>query len=235
MGLGDSIAGYLPNWNWSSIINLLLGLGIFLLFLAIVGGGVGLWLYWYISNKKFNKNIQIFEKIDGRYMPTFKDKATEMRIGNAGDTIFFCKKSKKYLPRPTIQTGINGYWFVKRDDGELINIGMEDIDTKMKQLGVFYVDPEMRYQRSALQKIIKERYDKKSFWQEHGSAILSILFIIIWAVSILLISKGYFNALQSVDNTLIATTDVLDSVKQVLSSLDNVCSTGMGGAFQKIA
>ena len=67
---------------------------------------------------KYNKKIVIFEKINGRFEPTRKDRAMELKFGRAGDTVFYLAKNRKYLPVPVIQTGRRKYWFAIREDGE---------------------------------------------------------------------------------------------------------------------
>ena len=93
--------------------------------IAIVAVGVTIII---VLKLKFNKKIIIFEKINGRFEPTRKDRGMIQNLKGTGDTILYLKKFKKYLPTPELQTGRNTYWFAIREDGEWFNIGIEDID-----------------------------------------------------------------------------------------------------------
>lgn len=223
-GTLDSVKSYLPAINLAGIGTFIWWGIIFFLFLIIVGAVFGLWAWWYINKKQFKYNIRIFEKVDGRYKPTINDKAIERKIGTGGDTIFYLKSLKKIVPRPTIQTGINTFWFARREDGELINIGMEDIDLKMKEAQVYYLDNEMRYARASLQKLNKDRNSKETFWSKYGRDIMTIIFVVLISVLLLLIASKMMQIVGTVDNLIKASEGVVDKASTMLGSLDNVCS-----------
>ena len=134
----------------------------------LIAGVVGVIVYLIIREWKFNKKIIVFEKVNGKPEITKRDKAMEVKLGEGGDTVFYLKKAKKHIPLPSIQTGRNIYWFGVREDGEWINIGMDDIDLAMRKIKARFVDKEMRYARVALQRNLKERYQKSSFLSVYG-------------------------------------------------------------------
>ena len=219
---------YLPKVNWGSVGNFLWWGLIFLLFVLVLGAVFGLWVWWYMNKKAYKYTIVIFEKVDGRYKNNSKDKAMERKLGTGGDTIFYLQKLKKIVPRPTIQTGANTFWFVKREDGELINIGMEDIDMKMKEVGVYYLENEMRYARASLQKLNKDRNLQESFWAKYGRDILTIIFIIVVSMMLLLIASKLMQIVGSIDGLIQSSKAVMDKGGEVLGAVDRVCgSTGL--------
>ena len=224
MGILDQVKGVLPEVSLASVGNFAFIAILTVVIIIIVGGFVALWAIWYITKKKFNKTIKIFEKIDGRYKPTITDKAMERKMGDGGDTVFYLKKLKKIVPTPSIQTGINTFWFAKREDGELINIGMEDIDLTMREAKVNYLDKETRYARASLQKINKDRYNKETFWAKYGRDILTVVFIVIVSVMLLLIASKMVALIGAVNDGIEKYSMVTEQISKLLGSIDNICS-----------
>ena len=225
MSFLDQAKDYIPSWLT------LHGLGTFVIYavitiliLLVVGGAVGAWAYWYVTNKKYSKSIKIFEKVDGRPKLTVNTKAMEMKIGQGGDTIFHIKSLNKYQARPSIQSGDNSYWFARREDGELINIGMEDFDLKMREMKIYFLENEQRYARASLQKLSKDRFEKEGFWKKYGNMILSIVFIVVVSTFLLLISGKMMSIMGSVDATMKEIPQIMDKLSQILGAMDNVCS-----------
>lgn len=195
------------------------------LIIAVFGGGLFLFLYW----KAYKYKIVIFEKVNGIYQPTIRDKARLFNLSNSGDVAFKLMKLKKTVPEPTIQTGKNTFWFARRqEDGELINIGLQDVDKKSKELGVHFLDKEMRYARTQLQRGLKERYDTPSFWQLHGAMIMNIAFIMIIAVAVWLIMDKWVELAGTLNGMVEAVPEIQKKQGEILLALQNVCSEGSG-------
>ena len=195
--------------------------------ILVVGIGVGILTWIILSNKKFNKKVSVFERSGGRFEPIGSYKAMITKIGDAGDTVLYIKKIKKFVPTPTIQTGRNVYWFIVRKDGEWINAGIEDFDEKSGEFNVYFLDKEMRYARAALQKNLKERYVKLSFLEKYGGMIVwATLCLIIMVGFVLFMDKmleitGAVDVLMQTAGT--ETEKILKAVESVTNKLDNVC------------
>ncbi len=192
----------------------------FLLFLA--GGGVVGFIYLY--RRKFNKKIVIFEKINGVFQPTRSDRASEVKLSTSGDTIFYLKKHKKYIPNPSIQTGIRTYWFFIREDDEWINFGLEDLDLLSKKVGARFLDKEMRFARTQIQKGLKERYDKPSFWQQYGLLLFSIAYIVIIGIMTWLLFDKWIELAGTTNAGVETAAKVMEKIDQTMGSLANLCS-----------
>lgn len=136
--------------------------------------------YWYLTTRTFNQNIKLFKKINGSIIPVWSEKAKFARIGRAGDQWCVTQKLKKYLPKPKIAAGRNTYWFYEREDGEWFNFSIEDIDVKMREAKVHYIDEDMRLQRLGIYKNLEQRYEKKGFWERYGSFIVTVVVIILF-------------------------------------------------------
>ena len=160
-------------------IGVVLGLG----FLALMT-----WIF--IKYRKYNQHLHIFGKVNGTIVPIGRDRAMAQRVGLAGDYWFRTMKHKKILPRPTRSMGKNIFWYFIREDGEWINFSLADIDAVMKEAGVYYIDEDMRMQRLAIEKNLRDRYTQKmTFWQKYGGMMVNIFFVLIVMVALILLFK----------------------------------------------
>lgn len=194
---------------------------VILISLTAVAATIG---YIIIMRLRYNKKIVVFEKIAGRYEPSFKDRAMEVKHGNAGDTIFMTKKKRKYLPRPTIQTGRKTYWFVIREDGEWINIGIKDIDEDMREMGAKYLDKEMRYARTGIQKGLEKRYDQGNWLKEHAVMLVGMTFTIFMVVMLWLMFDKFLEFGNTIAGVIQAQDEVLTKLDSLLGRMDNLYS-----------
>jgi hypothetical protein len=224
MSFFDQVGSVLPKMDLKVVGQFAYWGLIFFLILLVVAGAFALWAWWFITKRRYKYTIRIFEKVDGRYKPTISDKAMEKKLGGTGDTIFYLQKLKKIVPTPTIQTGNNTFWFAKREDGELINIGMEDIDLKLKEARVNYLDKETRYARVELQKAFKDRYEKETFWQKYGRDILTIIFVVVISVMLLLIASKLTELIGSISTLQKSSADIMEKASGVMSRIDTLCS-----------
>jgi hypothetical protein len=190
-GLSDSLAQSGINMPSLSVNgNVLANFGLYAIGFVLGVAFLGFLVWMWIRYKKYNQTLKVFRKINGFTMPVATERATFERIGLAGD--YWCRTatSKKILPRPTIAMGKNVYWYYIREDGEWINFGIQDIDSKMKEAKAYYVDEDMRLQRLGIEKNLRQRYgEKKGFWKEYGGLILNIFFVLIIMVALILLFK----------------------------------------------
>lgn len=224
--LGSAIGNVMPSWGSLGGIGSTMFKAMTIFFLAlIVITIVGITLYVVLTGRKFNKQIIIWEKINGKWEITGRDKGMETKFGSVGDGVLYLKKRKKYLALPTIQTGRRVYWYAIREDGEWINIGLEDIDTAMKQAKAKFLHTEMRAWRTSFQSNLKAKLDKPSIMERYGTIIISvvvfaILGLILWFVADRIVSM--IDRLGEVTNTL---NELMQTNQKVLTSLDRICST----------
>jgi len=222
MGITDQVKGYIPEISTSQITNVF----ILVFVIGIIGAILGFISYTVYMKKKFNKNIVVFEKVGKTIEPTRKDTACIMPWGEGGDTIFFSRKSQKYLPTPRIQTGRNTYWYFIREDGEWINFGVEDIDEHMRELKAHFLDKEMRYARTAIQKNLRDRFQKISFWEKYGGLIVWTVLILVTGVAMWLIFDKWLEVSNALVDAVKAAKEVVESAKQILGVIDSMKGTG---------
>ncbi len=200
---------------------------VWVIFFLIFCIGSGVITFIIMRNKKFNKVILLYENINGRFEPTMKLKAMNINIGDAGDQVLYISKIKKYIPTPSIQTGRNIYYFCIREDGEWFNFGVEDINEKFREMNAWFLDKEMRHTRTALQKNLKERFQKLTFLEKYGGLMVWTALVAIIGVSVFLWFDKMIELTGSVDTVVKASAKVVESSEKLISKLSNVC-TGSG-------
>jgi len=219
----DMAKGFLPKLKifGAGTVNIIAWIVIAVIILVLFG----IIIFFVIRAMKFNKKIVIFEEINGQFQPTRKDRATQIKLSTSGDTIFYTLKSKKYLPTPTYQTGSRTYWYFIRADDEWINFRPTDLNQESKKMGAMFLDKEMRYARTQIQRGLKERYDKPGFWQQYGLLIMGIGYIAIIGIMTFLLFDKWID-LAGVTNSGVETAGlVMDKVEAILGKLDNVCGS----------
>lgn len=198
-----------------------------IIFMVLLGGGVFVW--WLIRHLQFNKKIEIFEERNNIVEWIGKDRAKELVYNIYGDSVFRLKRRKKILPRGEIKIAKNKYLYVIGPDGEWINCALESLNRRLKQVGLKPISPDMRAFKSGTAKLIKDRYEKRSFLKEHPYLIPLIMIIIVCIALYFIVDR-----IVASENNLIEMTklggEVMDKASQVLSGLNNICSTsGMTG------
>ncbi len=224
-GVTDIFSGLLPSGNeiTSSLSSILVWGSIFIImFIVLVVGGVGIWFL--IRRVQFNKKITIFEERNGVPEWFGEDTAREVVYNIYGDSIFFLRKRKKYMPRPERKVGKNRYFYVIRGDGTWINVGLGEIESRLKVMGVTPIHPDMRAFKSGMAKIIKDRFEKKNLLKEWAPIIVPIIFFIIVAIALYFIVDKIVASQDNLLKMTEASKAVMEKAGNVLSSLNNICS-----------
>jgi len=185
---------------------------IILIFVAVV-------VFLVFSYLKYNKKILLWDRYKLR-----KFMAMEVKYNKLGDVVFKVKKNGKILPRPSITIAPNTYLYSLRDDGEWINVGLEDINYKTRQASVKLIDPDMRYARSSLHELMKARYDKKDFWTTLAPIVIPIIALAVVCLLVYFIADKLLEIGTQLTNALGAQSAVIDKLNTVITSIDNICS-----------
>lgn len=184
-----------------------------IVFLIIAGFG---WLVWWIIQKKqYRHRIPLYRKVGGSPMRIGTYLAKDYKLGLAGDKLWFVKGLNKYIPPATIQTAPNEYMHYEREDGEWINVGLEDLDIKQKQLGVRYILQDMRSQRIATSELLESRLKNKNFWQKYEHIIMSVIFFLIVSIAMVIIFWQWSKIVES-------TAGIIGQLNQLIDQMDKV-------------
>jgi len=173
---GGDIVGYLGGLG-----KILLGVFIFLTIFSIM-----FFVLWRLKNKKlYNKTIHWFEEVNGSMVAVGTDMATEITIPNTSITAFYIKSKNMYLPRPTKRMGKDSYWFVIKNNREIVNFTMKNINEGMKEANLDYDHTDMRYALVNLRAMIQRNYrdNSKPWWREYKDVIGLVILIFVLSMS----------------------------------------------------
>ena len=197
--------------------------------LIIVAILVGFITWIIVRRKKYNLKIVVFEKVNGRYQPTRKDKAIEMKWSQDGTTVFYLQKHKKLLPRGSIQTGPRTYWYKIRDDGEWENVDAygfveNNLDAKNHSL-----HRDMRLARASMQKSHRERFEKKQSWlAQNWTIVAGVAFVAMLGIMVFLLFDKFIDVANTVNGAVEAAARVLEQSEKVIARLDLLENGGSG-------
>lgn len=197
--------------------------GLAWIFLIIIIIGASFWFFIYYKNKKLYSKIIKINEINGDYWEeTFIDKAKNVKLGKGGFIILHLKKLKTWKIAYGGRTGRNIYEFYILSDGYWLNAlrsaKVQYIDKEKGMIPVVTVNPLMRGQYTSLEKQIDSLTDtKKGFWENYGSWVMSIGFILIAGVMLWLIAKEVGSITNSIGG-LIDKVGVLIEKLNVLTS-----------------
>ena len=190
----------------------------------LVAGLVGIATYFYISKKSYNKQIYIFGEVNGITQRIGSDTAKEVVLPFTSIRAFYLKKTKVFLPRPSIQTDKNEFWYFIRDDGEWVNIGLGNLNRILKQLGLKYDHTDMRMSNASLKKLVEKNYKKTNWLKEYAPYIaIGIMILMLGITAFLVVREGaaISGGLASITNEV---GELLEVISDLLSKTDNIVS-----------
>jgi len=195
--------------------------GYVVVFLCILlFGGVGILAFYYFWTKaKFTKKIVVFTKVGNKLQLVDKDLAMFQKVGNAGDQWCVTKKLKKVLPLPKMQMDKNTYWYFIRKDGEWVNFTLADLDEQMEKANAYFVDEDMRLQRLGIQRNLRDRLMKQSWWQKYGTQAIFAVFIIFTCVLMIVLFREFSTALSGAHSMAKAITEMSAQVANMANAV----------------
>lgn len=204
-------------------------IALIILLVIILFSATAIITYIVIKKRKFNKFVVVFEKVGGKEEVVMRCRAMFSKFGRGGDQVMILEKGKKVLPKPEIQVGRNNYWFKIREDGEWINIGIEDIDEKFRELKCNFLHPEIRYQKTSIQDgMLKERYQNTSWWKENWHIVVSIVVIAILLIFMFLITSKNLEIANAQEEGQKIYQDTMETTKQIIAGLNEIKNGGSG-------
>ena len=178
-------------------------------------GLIGFGIYLYMMKRTYNQRIIVFGMIGNTPMEKWKDTAKVVPVGRAGDNLFLLRRRKRYLPPPLIQGGINTWYYWERKDGELINIGFENVDLAQKKMGAHFVDVDMRMQRLGIEKNLQYRLQDQTFWQKHGQMIINVMFYVIVTMMVIVLFNQFGKVASEVSGVAASVSQYMEKAAEV--------------------
>lgn len=185
---------------------------------------IGIATYIYINKKTYNRKIDIFEEVNGQAIPTGTDVAMEITLPFTSVRAFYLKNRKIFLPRGSIQTGKDHFWYFIRDDGEWVNIGLSNLNSEMKKLNIKYDHTDMRMANASLKKLIEKNYKKTNWLKEYAPYIGFAIIIIMLGIAGYLVIGESAKATAGVAQTAEKLADIAESVNQMVKNVDSLTS-----------
>lgn len=229
MGLLSSIPGLEGvSSNLPSASKILSGIGglAMIIILFLITAGILYTLLWIKKQKElYNKKIFWFEEVHGEMVPIDNDMAAELTIPGTNIQVFYIKKKNLYLPRPVIRMGKDSYWFAIKNNKEIVNFSMKNINKEMKEANLNYDHTDMRYALTNLLDLIKRNYKDKSlkWWQEYKEVISLVILIFV-------ISLSFFFLLSRTGKLIEQVGQLIDHADQVVKSAQLLKGSGVTGA-----
>ncbi len=179
------------NINLPALSGVMSGIGQFFLLAGLfILVGVILWVVYYLKNKKkaYNKTIFWFEEVHKEMVPIGQDKACEITIPGTNINVFYIKSKDMYLPRPVKRMGKDAYWFAIKNNREIVNFVMKNInDNGEGEIDFDHTD--QRYALTNLKALIQRNYRDKSqpWWREFKDVIGLVILIFVLTLSFIFI------------------------------------------------
>lgn len=175
LGLTGFSFGSLSLWG-----TLLIVFFIIIMIFALVGGII-VFIVW---NKSYNQKVELWAKVNGvpQRIATYKAKWIKIAGKHSNEKLLYVRTVQRW-EFPRLMAGKNNWIFWRREqDNEWINILPEDVDEQSKTMKVKFTDGDVRMQRVANEKVLRDRLQKKKNWME---IIAQIGYIIVFIFLIL--------------------------------------------------
>lgn len=198
LGLGNFSFGSMGLWA-----SLLVIFFVVLVVFALLGGLIIL-IVW---NKSYNQKITLWANTDGvpQEIATYKAKWIKIHGKHSNERLMFIRSVARWeLPR--LMAGKNTWHFWRREqDGEWINVLPENVDEKTKKMNIKFLDGDVRMQRIANEKVLRDRLQKKKNWMEiiaQVGYIIVFIFLIIGLVVLFTQLKSLSDAMSKSANAI---------------------------------
>ena len=149
----------------------------------------GVLVYWFAVKKQYWIKIHVFRLIGNVPTRVAIYTAKEVPFGMAGDKLWRVASSGlnkikviKWLPVGKIQTAPREFWYYIREDGEWINFQMDELNKISKDMGIHFVQEDMRLQRLATERLLEQRLLDKTFWEKWGTTVMLIMVFLVISV-----------------------------------------------------
>lgn len=209
-----------------SAITWLILIGIF----SIIAGVV---TYFIIQKRVYRNKIILFEKINGRWVDTGKDSAKEIKFGDLGMVILYCKKHKKYVARPSKQSGVRKWYFKVRGDGNWENFEFADDETSDK-LKFYSVEKNITERNVGVRKGLQDKYNEKSWLKENAIILVSIAFIMMIGIMTWLLFDKWIDLAGKTNAGVEASGKVMEKAGEILDKLNVVIQRTEGSGYIEV-
>jgi hypothetical protein len=196
----------------STFLTVILVIVVAVIIIGLIATLIVLW----VLSKQYKFRIPLYTKVGNVPTRVAILKAKPVAFGRAGDLLWFVKGAgiKKWIAPASIQSAKNEFWHWIREDGEWVNFSMQDLDEISLKAGVKYVKQEARLTRLAIDRLLEQRLDNKSFWEKWGVVIGYVIFFLVITIALVLFFHQYSGILEAQSKITQDTAKILDRVIQ---------------------
>ncbi len=185
MGILESVGvkeGMFGSFNVSGLV--FWGGIIFLAFIIMIVAGAVTFFYYGKKARKnaFRNQVPIFMNVNGKPHRIDLDWAKELFVPDSNISLFFLKKHKIYLARPTRSMGKYEYWYQISENGEWVNFDLSMNPDDNTLASTNYDHRDTRYAYINLREIIKKNYKDKALVWWKDPVVMNIISFVIMAI-----------------------------------------------------
>ena len=176
---------FLNNLDLSGVLKGVGNLALLLILIFIIGGGLASFIYFKKRKNLYDQKLHFFEEVSGQMIPIEDLNAMELIIPGTSIKVFYVKSKDLYMPRGTKKMGKKSYWYAIRNNREIVNFIMKNLNKDMIEAGLDYDHTDMRYAYANLKEIIKRNYRDKAtkWWKEYANVIAVVVFVFVLTIS----------------------------------------------------
>ena len=191
----SQLSGMNPFTNFNIGIGTFGNIALILLVTIMIMALIGLLVFFFAVKKSYSIRIPVYKLIGNTPTRVNTFFAKEVPFGMAGDKLWriapkgFAMPFKiiKWLPVGKYQSAPNEFSYWIRQDGEWINFSFTNIDEKSGNMGIKFVQEDMRLQRLATEKLLEQRLLNKGFWEKYGLIIGYVFFFLVITICMIII------------------------------------------------
>ena len=205
----------ISSWNLGigTVQTVLLWLFLSCLLVGFIGFFIGLWYY----RRLYKHQVVVWGLVGKNVMEKYTSRAKEVPMGQAGDKLFYVAAKKRLISMPTLPAGKNKWYFYERLDGELINVAPENVDLAMKQIGVHYVDTDMRMQRLGIEKNLAYRLQGQTWWEKYGTTVVNLIFYVFITMMLIALFVQWRKTGQAINTAVATAGQVMERAAEINS------------------
>lgn len=122
-----------------------------------------------------------------------------------------------YFPRGTKRMGKRSFWYFIKNNKELVNFTMKNLNEEMTEGKLEYDHTDMRYAETNLKELIKRNFRDKSmpWWKEYKEVISTVIIIFVVTFSFFFIMWRLGDILGEVSRLLTAAEQIIKSASLI--------------------
>lgn len=217
MVLGLQGTEFLDNIDLGGLSQGVLGFIVVLLIFLFVAAVVVIISLRIKNTKLYNNTIDWFEEVNGSAVPIGRDMAAILMIPGTNIPVFHIKSKDMYFPRGTKRMGKRSFWYFIKNNKELVNFTMKNLNEEMTEGKLEYDHTDMRYAETNLKELIKRNFRDKSmpWWKEYKEVISTVIIIFVVTFSFFFIMWRLGDILGEVSRLLTAAEQIIKSASLI--------------------